>query len=199
MAHLPDTRHSLLVRLADADDRAAWDEFVGLYRYAVLGYCRSRGLQPADAEEVLQEVLLVVHRKIAHWSPSGRTNSFRVWLLRTAHRQCLKSLRQRNRIVGTTDSANAQELDQVYELAANDISTIEADWQSWAFQWAAQQIQQEVEATSWQCFWQTAVQQRPAEQVAAKLNIRVGSVYTNKCRVLNKIRTRVQELSRGDQ
>ena len=53
VAHLPDTRESLLIRLAEPEDRVAWDEFVAIYRNAVAGYCRRRGLQ----EEVVLEQL----------------------------------------------------------------------------------------------------------------------------------------------
>src|SRR5262245_25748155 len=48
MAQLPDTRHSLLIRLAEPSDTAAWLEFLETYEGAVFRYCRSRGLQEAD-------------------------------------------------------------------------------------------------------------------------------------------------------
>jgi RNA polymerase sigma factor (sigma-70 family) len=195
VGHLPDTRNSLLRRLADPEDQVAWDEFVAIYRNAVLGYCRSRGLQDADADEVLQNVLVVVHRRIAGWKPSGRSNSFRVWLLRTAHRQCLKAIRAKARIpVAEEDFA----LDEIVKAESGDCEALKQDWQHWAFQWAAQQIQLEVEPLTWQAFWRTAVQQTPAEIVAKELNIKVGTVYTNKCRVLNKLRQRVESLTRGE-
>ena len=55
----PDTRASLLVRLRDdPGDQAAWALFVRRYGPMVGGWCRHWGLQPADADDVTQVVLL---------------------------------------------------------------------------------------------------------------------------------------------
>jgi hypothetical protein len=45
MALLPDTRYSLLVRLIEPGDVAAWSEFTSIYEEAILRYSRNRGLQ----------------------------------------------------------------------------------------------------------------------------------------------------------
>ena len=198
MAHLPETRESLLIRLADPDDQAAWEEFVTIYRNAVAGYCRSRGLQEADVQEVLQGVLLAVHRRVGDWKPSGRKNSFRVWLLRTAHRLCLKAIRDRDKSDRAAGGSSVlQRMREIPERLPK-VKPDELDWQRWAFQFAARDIQSEVQPATWQAFWLSAVQGLPPEQVAEQLGMRVGTVYTSKCRVLAKIRERVQELSRSD-
>ncbi len=44
MALLPETRESLLIRLADAADAAAWDEFVAIYRPMILRLGLRKGL-----------------------------------------------------------------------------------------------------------------------------------------------------------
>ena len=54
MAEIPATRPSLLVRLRDARDEAAWRQFVDLYAPLVYGYARKQGLQDADAHRALQ-------------------------------------------------------------------------------------------------------------------------------------------------
>lgn len=62
MPSLPDTRYSLLARLVDPADAAAWSEFVALYEDAIYRFSRARSLQDTDAREVVQHVLLVVHQ-----------------------------------------------------------------------------------------------------------------------------------------
>ncbi|MDA0666364.1 MAG: hypothetical protein O3A95_09370 [Planctomycetota bacterium] len=52
------TRPSLLLRLRDASDEKAWNEFDDTYRGLILGYCRRRGLQHGDAEDVRQMVMM---------------------------------------------------------------------------------------------------------------------------------------------
>src|SRR5262249_52941712 len=57
MADVPPTRASLLVRIRDARDAAAWGEFVDLYAPLVHGFARRQGLQDADAADLTQDVL----------------------------------------------------------------------------------------------------------------------------------------------
>src|SRR5262249_10656546 len=60
MAEIPATRASLLLRLRDLEDEAAWTEFIALYGPLVYGYARKQGLQDADAADLSQEVLATV-------------------------------------------------------------------------------------------------------------------------------------------
>ncbi len=57
MAEFPLTRATLLLRLRDPHDEAAWTEFVDLYAPLVYGYARKQGLQDADAADLTQDVL----------------------------------------------------------------------------------------------------------------------------------------------
>jgi RNA polymerase sigma factor (sigma-70 family) len=198
MAQLPDTRHSLLVRLAEPNDAAAWAEFLETYEGAVLRYCRSRGLQEADARDVVQQVLLAVHDAMKAWKPTGRVGSFRTWLIRTAHNICLKTLRVQARgdrgIGGTSVHEMLNDLSAESEPLAED----DAEWQRWAFYWAANQVEREVLPATWQAFWLAAVDGEPAAEVARRLQMRVGSVYAAKCRVLDRIRGQIQKLSKNE-
>ncbi|MCA9261092.1 MAG: sigma-70 family RNA polymerase sigma factor [Planctomycetales bacterium] len=195
MAPQPLTRHSLLIRLTDGCDSAAWAEFVETYEQPVLRYCISHGLQEADALDVMQEVLLAVHGAAADWKPTGRPGSFRKWLLRTAHNHCLKSLRngaRRDRAAGGTSVQKM--LNDVADMEAS--SEQEVEWRRWAFYWAANQVQREVAQATWQAFWLAAVVGMPPAQVAEKTGLSIGSVYAAKCRVIRRIGERVEELSR---
>lgn len=57
MARLPQTRTTLLVRLSE-NSEDAWTEFLAVYEWAILGLCRKQGLQDADAQDTMQEVLI---------------------------------------------------------------------------------------------------------------------------------------------
>jgi DNA-directed RNA polymerase specialized sigma24 family protein len=57
MQPLPDTRATLLARLRDPADADAWREFTRLYAGVVYGFARRRGLQDADAADLMQDVL----------------------------------------------------------------------------------------------------------------------------------------------
>src|SRR5690349_2290759 len=53
----PLTRASLLVQPRDGTHHAAWQEFVKLYAPVVYGFARKRGLQDADAADLMQDVM----------------------------------------------------------------------------------------------------------------------------------------------
>ena len=64
-AWLPTTCPSLLARLRrDPSNDAAWDEFVEHYGRHIYRWCRQWKLQDADAEDVAQEILLKLARKL---------------------------------------------------------------------------------------------------------------------------------------
>ena len=62
MAEPPLTRATLLARLRDGTNAEAWREFLHLYGPVVYGFARNRGLQDADAADLMQEVLRSVAR-----------------------------------------------------------------------------------------------------------------------------------------
>ena len=51
----PETRASLILRLQDADDVAAWEEFVGIYSPVIFRVAAGRGFQSA-ADQVRDSV-----------------------------------------------------------------------------------------------------------------------------------------------
>ena len=57
MDEIPETRDSLLIRVADARDQAAWEQFARIYRPVVYNVARMRGLQDADTPEWLERVI----------------------------------------------------------------------------------------------------------------------------------------------
>src|SRR5436190_18566417 len=99
MSRWPETRMSLVARLRDVRDGGAWVEFLDLYQPLVVKLLTRRGLQDADAQDLSQEVLLAVCRRIEDWRHNGRKGAFRSWLyvvsrnlmlnLLTREKQCL--------------------------------------------------------------------------------------------------------------
>ena len=71
----PETRASLILRLPDAADARAWDEFAAVYAPLVYRLARRQGLQPADADDLVQEVLSAVARSVEGWLASDEPRS----------------------------------------------------------------------------------------------------------------------------
>src|SRR5262245_28610281 len=194
MPNLPETRASLIQRLPNAEDAAAWDEFAAVYAPLVYRLARRRGLQPADADDLVQDVLAVVARSVEDWLAHSNRGPFRAWLLRIARNLTINFLtRPKNRPLGTGNSDVARQLTQ---LAANGQPATEFDleYRRELFRWAAEQVRTAVTETTWEAFWRTSVESQPVDAVAKQLSTSVGSVYIARSRVMTRLRELVRRM-----
>jgi RNA polymerase sigma-70 factor (ECF subfamily) len=195
----PTTRASLLLRLCDSEDHEAWVEFVALYEPVIYRSLRQRGLQDADARDVMQELLLAVSHNINRWEPQKERGSFRAWLRQVARNLTVNWLKRKGRQprVGGCDLQDM--LDAL--PAADDPDSIEFDRQvrRAVFHQAAEQVQDEVQPTTWRAFWETSVNGIPAVDAAKKLGMSPGAVRVANCRVLARLRAAVAEQSESNE
>lgn len=194
MHDLPKTRQSLILQLKTSSDDA-WSEFLTVYEQAIFRFCRARGLQDADAHDVTQEVFSALHSRIADWDVRPNRGSFRGWLFRVARNIVVDKIRERSKRHVGTDETTLSGLPQTTENAA---AAFLFEYRSSLFHWAADQVSREVQDTTWQCFWKTAVENEKASDVAKQVGVSVGTVYTAKCRVVARIREKLSELSNID-
>ncbi|TWU38618.1 RNA polymerase sigma factor [Novipirellula artificiosorum] len=95
MPEFPETSHSLIARVSDPSDAASWAEFLAIYQPVIFRMARRRGLQIADAQDVLQQVFLSVARSIDGWEATEGRAPFRAWLTTIARNAITKSLSRR--------------------------------------------------------------------------------------------------------
>ena len=74
------TQPSLLSRVRDGSDQAAWREFEAKYHELLLRYCRARGLQRSDAEDVRQIVMMNLAKFLRNFDYSPEKGGFRSYL-----------------------------------------------------------------------------------------------------------------------
>jgi RNA polymerase sigma-70 factor (ECF subfamily) len=191
MTDPPLTRPSLLVRLRDARDGDAWRQFVELYAPLVYRYARRHRLQDADAADLTQEVLRAVSGAVGRFDYDPGRGSFHGWVYTLAHRKLCDFLtRRRRQEQGSGDTATQGLLG---ELPAPEQEQWERDYERRVFVWAAERARAEFREATWQAFWQTAVEGRPAAEVAGALGLSVGAVYIAKSRVQARLKAIVQE------
>jgi RNA polymerase sigma factor (sigma-70 family) len=189
----PDTRESLLIRLHDTADEVAWREFLEIYRPLIYRTARSQGLQEADAEDVVQQVLLAVMGAVGRWKRGEHTGSFRCWLF-TITRNLLVNFvaRQRLRPVGGTSFV--QLLEQQPASDEQSRLWVEQEYRAQLFRWAAAQVRPEFQPATWEAFWRTAVGGESIMEVARELKLSVGSIYAARSRVMNRLKRRVRQV-----
>ena len=194
MPSLPETRASLLWRLPNADDAAAWEEFVTIYGRSVYRVARRMGLQSADADDLVQDVFARVAASISDWLGRSDRGKFRAWLFRIAKNTAVNVLtRSRFRPAGGDEAAKflAEQ-----PAPANDVSLrFEQEYRRELFRWASERVKNSVAENTWKAFWLSSVEEMPISAVAERLGMSPGSVYIAKSRVIARLRETVRQFA----
>jgi RNA polymerase sigma-70 factor (ECF subfamily) len=190
---VPETRASLILRLPTVADAEAWREFVSIYEPFVYRFARRGGLQDADARELVQNVMLAVARAVGRWRVDGNRGKFRTWLFRIARNQLIdlsKGLRRHAMARGGTSMFAMLDQQPVEDWPSDELLL---SHRRQLFRWAADRIQTTVKPATWQAFYMTAIENKPAEDVATELGMSVGAVYVARSRVLAKLQEEVKK------
>jgi RNA polymerase sigma-70 factor (ECF subfamily) len=186
----PETRASLLVKLRDHQNASAWQEFTDLYTPVIRKTALRTGLQVADVENVVQEVLLAVSQSIDQWLANPLRGSFRGWLSRIAKNKTLDLL---TRKATRPESGPSREWDAIPAALSSLSSYWDQEYRWELFVRVAKHVREAVAEATWQAFWLSTIENRPIADVARQLGVRQGMVYLSRCRVLDRIRKLVKQ------
>jgi RNA polymerase sigma-70 factor (ECF subfamily) len=195
------TSIGLMGRLRDPHDQGAWRTFWARYVPRIRAWARARGLADDDAEEVTSKVLekLVVTMAEFRYDPQQR---FRSWLRTEVNNAVLDLWRARARHPADHGAGGSAWLSALHVVEAEpDTAELVEDLdndlqrQEQTLQEAIERTRARVEANTWNAFWQTAVEQCKAADVAHELGMSVVSVHVAKNRVSNLLH---EEFTRSD-
>ncbi|MBW8883188.1 MAG: sigma-70 family RNA polymerase sigma factor [Planctomycetia bacterium] len=195
----PLTRVSLLIQIRDGSNHAAWQEFVDLYGPVIYGFARKRGLQDADAADLMQDVLRSVSSAIGRLDYDRNHGTFRGWLFTITRNKVFNFLSARRiRPQGTGDSATNRLLAE--EPAASDGSDAwELEYQRRLASLAMERIKGEFHENTWRAFWLTAVEGVAAADVAKQICMSPGAIYVAKSRVLARLKDEVEAMRQQEE
>lgn len=188
------TRPSLLLRLRDPADAAAWGMFVDVYGPLVYGHARRRGLRHEDGEDVTQRVFARVTGAIRSFDYRPEVGRFRDWLGTVVRNEVNRFLNQERRAVhGTGGADDGCVLDSVTAPAADTAWT--AEFNAHLLQVALARCRPRFAESHWRAFERVWLEHRPAAEVAREFGQPIDWVYTAKSRVLKQLWQEVQELA----
>src|SRR5580704_2982861 len=160
MDSTPETRASLLIRVRDPADQAAWQEFVEIYRPVILRLARRKGMQAANADDIAQEILVAVAKAIEQREHDPKRAKFRTWLHRVANNAILNALTRRRPDCGSGDSDLQAALNQHESPSGPDSDLLRLEYRREVFRRAARQVRKEFQQDTWDAFWRTAIEGR---------------------------------------
>jgi RNA polymerase sigma-70 factor, ECF subfamily len=193
---MPDTALSLLEQLRQGDSPDRWAYFVDVYTPLLRGWLRRyEDLSSADAEDMVQEVLMTVSQELANFQHNQQPGAFRAWLRRILVNRLRIFWRSRQRqpqAVGGSDY-----LAHLHELE-DDASGISAQWDRehdlHVMRHLLELVKTRVAPQTWQAFRQQVILEKEPEEVALELGLSANSVYVAKSRVLRALRKAAEGL-----
>lgn len=192
MNSLPETRASLVLRLQNGEDLAAWDEFASVYAPVIYRTACRIGLQPADAEDCVQEVLTSVAGSVGKWIERDDRGGFRAWLFRITRNTSIDFLtRRRHRPWAEGGDANADRINDV-QARTSASRQFDLEFRREIFARSSEIVRTQVSPATWQAFYRTSVLDDPIAEVAAELSMSIGSVYIARSRVMKRLQQTVK-------
>ena len=184
-----ETSVSLLRLASEAPDSEAWRRLADIYSPWLHASLRRYNVQPADAQDLIQDVLLTVSRELPKFEHSGRTGAFRSWLRTILVHRLRNFWRSRQyRPLAAGGSTWAEWIEQL----ADDSSDVSREWNLEHDQHVLarllEQTRSRFEPQTWEAFHRQVFDGQRADVVAAELGLSLNSVYVARSRVLATLR-----------
>lgn len=184
-----ETSASLLDRVRDRGDAASWQTLVDIYTPLIRGWLKRQSGLDQDADDVIQEVLTVVVRRIVEFRREPRVGAFRAWL-RSITINCLRDSwkARKQRPSAEADRHVAELLQQLADPASGLSHVWDKEHDQHVTQRLLEMIRSEFTEKTWLAFQRFALNDEPAESVASDLGMTVNAVFIAKSRVLTALR-----------
>jgi len=195
--YLP-TRQSLLERLKRWDDQESWHDFFDLYWGLLYATAIKSGLNDPEAQDVVQDTIILVAKKMSGFKYDPAVDSFKGWLLYLTRKRIAMEYRKRARGHLQPPDELSEGHDGIEAIPDPAGVNLEAVWdQEWArTMWdaAMARVKEQVALKQFQMFDLYVVKERPATEVAQALGVTVAQVYLAKHRISTLLKKELAQL-----
>lgn len=200
-AGLLATRRSLVDHLADWGDRKNWQEFFDTYWKLIYSVARKSGLTDAEAQEVVQETVITVAKKIDKLKYDPAIGSFKGWLLQITRWRIADQFRKREpgnaKHPRSADERLTATIERVPDSNIADLNALwEKEWQENLLAAAITRVKKKVDPKQFQIFDCYVRKEWPARKVAEQLRVSIGQVYLARHRVSALLKKEIKALEK---
>lgn len=194
------TRRSLVDRLANWDDQRRWQEFFDTYWKLIYSAGRKSGLTDVEAQEVVQETVITVAKKIATLKYDPAIGSFKGWLLQITRWRIADQFRKRQpgnqkRPRGDDERLTAT-IERIPDHTIDLAAVWESEWQENLFEAAMSRLKKKIDPKQFQIFDCYVRKEWPAQKVADQLRVNIGQVYLARHRVSALLKKEIKALQK---
>ena len=190
----PTTQVSLILRLRNASDADAWEQFVSIYHPLIWSVAKRLQMSDVDAHDACQNALFRLSQVVHQWSPDKENSNFRGWLFRVSRNCMLREFeKNQNRMVAAVTFGGEQFLEQLAEDPDESESTFQLELRRQLFAVAIEAVQPSISPLYWDAFRLSYIENQGIKETAELLKTDVQTVYVARHRVLNQIRNEVSK------
>lgn len=196
------TRTSLLHRLKQWEDQESWHDFFNTYWRLIYGAAVKAGLNDAEAQDVVQDTVIAVAKKIEDFKYDPALDSFKGWLLYLTRKRIALHYRKRERDRGgaarDSNEMTLAELERIPDPAGVNLEEIwNQEWETSLADAALARVKEQVNPKQFQMFNFYVLKQWPVKDVARTLEVSIAQVYLAKHRISTLVQKEVKRLQQG--
>jgi RNA polymerase sigma-70 factor (ECF subfamily) len=196
------TRQSLLDRLKNWDDSASWKDFFETYWKLIFSVARKAGLSEAEAEDVVQETIIVVAKKMPDFHYDRSVGSFKGWLMRLTRWRITDHLRRKTYQEAGQRRPREQQipneaLENHPDLNGLDLEAVwEAEWKNQVLEAAMSRVREKANPRQFQMFYLHVCKGLPAREVAERLEVKMTEVYFAKYKLAAAVKREARRIEK---
>ena len=174
---------------------SAWQALADIYQPLIGNWLGRLSAPRSSVDDIVQEVLLVVMKKLAQFEHNGRKGAFRTWL-RLIAVNCLRDFRKSKQgvqLLGEHDGL-IQELKDLEDPESSLTKQWDREHDIHVTQQLMNRIRPEFEKLSWRAFEMVALEQLSVVEVSKKLGVSTNAIYIAKSRILGRLRIEAADL-----
>jgi len=212
------TRHSLLKRLKDWGDQTSWQDFFDTYWRLIYNVAVKTGLSDAEAQEVVQETVIAVARKIGEFKADPARGSFGAWLMQLTRWRIADQWRKRaqagvpaptgppggagagtlKRELQRDDNGSTGSIERIPDPAGVALDAVwREEWEKQVMDVAVERVKRQISPRQFQMFDLQVRQELSVADTARTLQASVAAVYMAKHRVARLVKAELRKLEQS--
>jgi len=195
-----DTRSSLLGRVKDLDDDQSWRTFCAIYTKLIRSQALGAGLRESEAEDVVQETMIEVSKRLQSFHYDRQAGSFKAWLFQLARWRIANEFQKRTRdpifiesiVSGERNGSDMRALTAA--LTTEPDESWEREWQQAVFAAALNSLKRRWPPKQYQAIALLMVNQWSVSQTCKVLRMTRTHLYVLRFRAMYQLKKEVARL-----
>lgn len=186
----PRTPLSLLDRICNSEGDA-WRALVTIYEPLLRHWLRTASMQPADEDDLTQQILIILVRKLPTFRHNGRDGAFRAWLRSVTLLEVAEFQRRQAARPALHDPEGLDALPSPIDQLTR---AWDAEYERHVLSGLLELIKPDFTPSAWQIFQRVALEGVAPQTVAGEMGLTVNAVTLIKSRILRRLRQEARGL-----